>query len=509
MNIERYLRTLTDGRNVDLNTPYGADAYLTQPNCPPFSKTLKAVKKMAKKKINGEVKKQLYENINMFGALFANASESIVEQTAYEELAAWISFIQWVLEIRTKYNRAGTWRDEDFDERIFVNIGCTFRYYTFVEIIYEQKLLHTMAEFMSAQPRLPCDGIAESYCSSFTNLIACLQNHHEDSWDVEKIQKLFMKMESCGALVHYLKCSTCPPTWDHNMVNMSRVNILKSLQQCTDLLRKRFCIGTPCGDMLEKILQGKEGYPRNKHAQIQSTLRNIYEIATSISDGIGKRNEVKDICRYCNKTGDDFKRCGRCKTAFYCSRECQTKDWKVHKKSCTPMDKSMSKAKKTGNALVLSFLQKHARDVVSAMRTKMEETGLERKDLVLELNFQVEDGNIGALPPSLQDPPFFKIGITKRYYEGDRLEEPSFLACDKGTAHYEKNIDGFLANIRGMHDKMTNGHFLICVMYQTNPSVLKMDYNSLVRMAMEGKVYFAIVSLIIVIIAIGIKKLIH
>lgn len=167
----------------------------------------------------------------------------------------------------------------------------------------------------------------------------------------------------------------------------------------------------------------------------------------------------------------------------------------------------MSKAKKTGNALVQSFLRKHARDVVSAMSVKMDETGLERKDLVLELNFKAEDGNTGALPPSLQDPPYFKIGITKRYYEGDRPEEPSFLACDKGTAHYEENIHGFLASIRGMHDKTTNEHLLICVMYPTNPSVLKMDYKSIQMMALEGKVYFAILSLIIVIVAIGIKKL--
>ena len=70
--------TLTDGRTVDLNTPHGADAYLTQPNFPPFSKTLKNVKKMAKKKINGNVKGHLRGHIIMFGALFANASESSV-----------------------------------------------------------------------------------------------------------------------------------------------------------------------------------------------------------------------------------------------------------------------------------------------------------------------------------------------------------------------------------------------------------------------------------------------
>jgi splicing suppressor protein 51 len=44
-------------------------------------------------------------------------------------------------------------------------------------------------------------------------------------------------------------------------------------------------------------------------------------------------------CTKCKKTAaaanmDSLKACGKCKTARYCSRECQTADWKVHKKVC-------------------------------------------------------------------------------------------------------------------------------------------------------------------------------
>lgn len=39
-------------------------------------------------------------------------------------------------------------------------------------------------------------------------------------------------------------------------------------------------------------------------------------------------------CRACGKQGGSLSLCGKCKSVRYCSKECQVKDWKVHKKSC-------------------------------------------------------------------------------------------------------------------------------------------------------------------------------
>ncbi|KAK3100131.1 hypothetical protein FSP39_015179 [Pinctada imbricata] len=40
-------------------------------------------------------------------------------------------------------------------------------------------------------------------------------------------------------------------------------------------------------------------------------------------------------CWACEKIGDDFKVCGKCKIAKYCSRNCQRNDWKqLHKEIC-------------------------------------------------------------------------------------------------------------------------------------------------------------------------------
>jgi len=48
--------------------------------------------------------------------------------------------------------------------------------------------------------------------------------------------------------------------------------------------------------------------------------------------------EKKSKCTGCNKVG--LKKCKSCKAVYYCSIECQKKDWKNHKVNCkaTPKD---------------------------------------------------------------------------------------------------------------------------------------------------------------------------
>jgi len=43
-----------------------------------------------------------------------------------------------------------------------------------------------------------------------------------------------------------------------------------------------------------------------------------------------------ESCAHCGKQGVGFKRCSRCKQACYCGAECQNKDWKRHKRNCSP-----------------------------------------------------------------------------------------------------------------------------------------------------------------------------
>lgn len=40
------------------------------------------------------------------------------------------------------------------------------------------------------------------------------------------------------------------------------------------------------------------------------------------------------FCAHCSERGKKFKYCSKCKICYYCSLECQKKDWKIHKKIC-------------------------------------------------------------------------------------------------------------------------------------------------------------------------------
>ena len=52
--------------------------------------------------------------------------------------------------------------------------------------------------------------------------------------------------------------------------------------------------------------------------------------------------ETEAQCHICGEMESDLgvrmKKCGKCKLTFYCSKKCQKKDWKYHKKLCRPMD---------------------------------------------------------------------------------------------------------------------------------------------------------------------------
>ena len=74
-----------------------------------------------------------------------------------------------------------------------------------------------------------------------------------------------------------------------------------------------------------------------------SYQRNVATHGTPFYVGSGIRNpdqmkeDMDSKCWFCGKMQGhvgQLRRCGGCKVALYCSRECQRNDWKKHKKTC-------------------------------------------------------------------------------------------------------------------------------------------------------------------------------
>ena len=51
-------------------------------------------------------------------------------------------------------------------------------------------------------------------------------------------------------------------------------------------------------------------------------------------DMVAESGSIGDNCDACQKEVDPPKRCGRCRTAFYCGSECQRRAWPSHKRKC-------------------------------------------------------------------------------------------------------------------------------------------------------------------------------
>ena len=72
------------------------------------------------------------------------------------------------------------------------------------------------------------------------------------------------------------------------------------------------------------------------HCNLNEELSNM-----NIDSRRGNRN-----CLCCLKEVQGSSRCSKCRTALYCSRECQVKHWPVHKNNCQDSNNTMSSNEK-------------------------------------------------------------------------------------------------------------------------------------------------------------------
>ena len=74
---------------------------------------------------------------------------------------------------------------------------------------------------------------------------------------------------------------------------------------------------------------GKDSSNMNDDDGLSNELSSMNIDSSSSSSKKKKKN-----CLHCLKEVEGSSRCSKCRTALYCSRNCQEKHWPVHKNNC-------------------------------------------------------------------------------------------------------------------------------------------------------------------------------
>ena len=78
-------------------------------------------------------------------------------------------------------------------------------------------------------------------------------------------------------------------------------------------------------------------YYCRKYIKLSETEKFNEDIKKEITEML---SALSSMCRVCGKKGERYKQCSRCTCVYYCSVDCQRKDWKEngHKEECKKLD---------------------------------------------------------------------------------------------------------------------------------------------------------------------------
>lgn len=457
---------LPDGRNVNLSTKAGADAFVELGGSfQGFSSNLvHMLEPMRKKsKLNAQEKQQMFVGYGVLIHVAMNASPQVFDKIPKSEIECWYDHFNKYIP---KVAKSKLWTQKgqlEPHDNALLGICIFFAMHNkAVQVAFEKDMFAPLASFVESRkaPQLPCVDVARSVTHIINNSYLSFSSQQKKSNShCGENEKFWKKIEASGVLLQYIRCSTYPEIQDVALY-MCYDDLMKYLP----LLKKKFKKGEPSGDGLHAIIEGKDG-SKQKDPKVMRYVQNLYKMAqSSQAKELHVEHGALRVCRYCNKSeiSVEFQRslmqCSRCKQAYYCSKECQKKDWKSHKPHCKILDNKYRE--KSGLAMqncILAFAQKNYIKIVDKILDVMEATGLSKEELLLEVDFKPDsDGYV----PALDTPARFQLRDTRGYFEGSRPNEPDWYY--KGTDIYENNISKSVTALKDQFRRITTND-LLCI----------------------------------------------
>mmetsp|Transcript_17429 Transcript_17429/g.26225 ORF Transcript_17429/g.26225 Transcript_17429/m.26225 type:complete len:555 (-) Transcript_17429:64-1728(-) len=462
--------TLPNGRTVNTGTKEGANYFIQDPSGPFefFSQNLEHVKQVCDRIYHRRNKTPTPQEINEIGLLYTVASQ-LAENADYDvfakipvnEIHVYMEHIKVEIARMTEANSnwARTGALTHYHEQMLLEglIGLAMQRVP-IKLAFEMDFFGTLAMFASAPSTVAVDP-AETITMIVANVAISTLVYKEE---LPSTAKVFAKLESCGMLEQFIRLSVVCP--------MSSPGVLKCYDQlhaCSSFIEKKFTDDQPCGKACKEIL-GRSSL--NRHPVV-GKLRMIASFTNWIEKRADLPKEMRDGYRYCRKCNKmehspEFQRslqkCSRCKSAWYCSRECQVGDWKAHKPFCRAVTSKASKVMRFNEQSVHDFIKDNYITILEEIVKVSSATGKKKGELLLELDF-FDSSKYGRGAPALQTPPKFKIADSKGYFEGSRPNEPDWFYKHIDRKCYDGNVPMFVRGLKDTYNRLTDSHLLVLV----------------------------------------------
>jgi hypothetical protein len=321
-------------------------------------------------------------------------------------------------------------------ERLLHAIACFANHPSFIKIFLSNEGMEAVANFYASRTK------NDTPSQSLAKLIVLLVNNALWGLEQEGVsrEKGFGTIEKTGLLGQFIRCVPVDPEWS--------AHIVTRLQTCLQLVKKKLKSGTPTGDILDAVIAGKDG-PIN--AKGKDGLARLQSLARLSNTNDAKYTDIK-MCRHCNKIeapgGAKLMKCQRCKQSYYCSKDCQVADWKIHKKTCKEQSSKIESrsASKTSSSTMIAFVKSNYFDIVKEVYKKTQEYNVPKKELFLDVDFFKD-------APALRNE--FKVRLTSDFLEGSSVADaPEWFRIDVD----KKAIVKFM---RAEYERLTSDHLLV------------------------------------------------